>query len=221
MCVYNSSSSLLSLRWDTLNFFQRWTINCHPPQLSESPIFAGNKHMWWNNHMWYKTWLILQNNVQVNITGPFLSPVPEQALCTSPRLFPRTVLLFPTRRILNCLNMDWQILSMGWHKQYFYQKYALFFLAHNLCSFLCSPKHSFWNANSDSPQHDSSFPFLCSLGHTLNLTRQGLEQPDQSELCFKWQLEQMMSRSPLKYRLLFDCNNFTNWTLIWHLEQLN
>lgn len=43
---------------------------------------------------------------EVDITGPFLSPVPEQALCTSPRLFPRTVLLFPTRRILNCLNMD-------------------------------------------------------------------------------------------------------------------
>lgn len=157
---------------------------------------------------------------EIDITEPVLSPVPEQAVFTSPRLFPRTIPLFSTRRILSCLNMDWHILSMGWHKQYFNQKYALFFLAHNLCSFLCSPKRSFWNANSYSPQHESSFPFLRSLGHTLNLTKQGLEQPDQSELYFKWQLEQMMSRSPLKYRLLFDCNNFTNWTVVWHLENL-
>lgn len=47
-----------------------------------------------------------QYTSEVDIIELFLSPVPEQALFTSPRLFPKTIPLFPTRKILNCLNMD-------------------------------------------------------------------------------------------------------------------
>lgn len=56
----------------------------------------------------------------------------------------------------------------------YFIKTICFFLAQTLYSFNYSPKYSFWNANSDIPQHCSFFPFLHSLGSTLSFIGQGL-----------------------------------------------